>query len=74
MFKFTRKGPQVVLEIARFCFNYDGSSESEAQLVLNAIESYIEDRLKTTRQDFYDWGYKDGKAKRKKCDWIGGGW
>ena len=83
MFEFTRKGYQIQLKIEacipgaenwRFHFDHNGHDEPAAQLLLNAIESHMEKRLKATRQDFYNLGYKDGKTKQKRCDWIGGQW
>lgn len=48
--------------------------EPTAQLLVNAINEHMKKLLKHTRQEYYDNGYKDAKAKRKKADWIGGWW
>lgn len=83
MFKFKRQGKQIRLEILprisgaetwSFYFSREENDEPGAQLLLNAFETRMKEALKNTRQEFYDRGYKDGKAKRRKCDWIGGWW
>ena len=83
MIKFTRKGTRIRVEVAPnipgadtwvFYFDRNESSEPAAQLLVNAFNDKMEQTLKATRQEFYDQGYRDAKAKRKKCDWIRGWW
>lgn len=83
MFEFKRIGKEIRLTISpnisgaenwTYYFRREEPSEPAAQLLLNAFESEMKKRLKATRQKYYDMGYKDAKAKRRKCDWIGGWW
>ncbi len=83
MFEFKRLKNQIRLDINpnipgaenwSFYFRRESSDEPSAQLLLNAFENEMRKQLKTTRQKYYDAGYKDAKAKRKKCDWFGGWW
>lgn len=61
-------------EIWEYYFFFTEKDEPSAQLLLNQIQNHMQVSLKNTRQEYYDRGYKDAKAKRKKCDWISGWW
>mgnify|MGYP001569010560 CR=1 FL=1 len=53
-------------------FTNDCGNERYAGLAASALQSQLQDKMRTIRQEAYEDGYKDAKAKRKRKNLFSG--
>ncbi len=63
-------GTGVLRPISHFERTYD--DEDEAEVMMRRYDEQLFDALQAIRQDAYDQGWKDAKAKRGKRTWFRG--
>lgn len=83
MFQFDRKESECLLKVKisipgagdwTYTFSRHEEDVPDAQLTVNAMEDWMNEKLKAIREDSYNEGWKDAKAKKKKRDWFAGWW
>lgn len=81
MIRITRQNSSVVLKLGSiiqgagewtYTFSWNASGDDYAQLLVNQFNESLENRLKKIREDSYEQGWKDAKAKTRKQTWFGG--
>jgi hypothetical protein len=82
MISFSRKDAKVLIKIEHGIFWGDGyfefeinqSYEYQAELLKKALRDNLERHIKNIKEDSYNLGWKEAKAKSKKTTEFYGGW
>ncbi len=83
MIKFDRKDNTIYCYVSvaipgtqtwTYHFSWTSNDVPNAQLLCNALDDALTEKLKQIREDAYNKGWKDAKAKLRKSDWFGGWW
>lgn len=56
------------------CLYWDCTYDWYASLLVQKINATMSARLRSIREEAYEAGWKDAKAKKSKADWQGSGW
>lgn len=83
MIQFNRKDSRVQVKVSidiprsgnwTYTLDRTESDVPSAQLIVNRMDDVLSNKLKQIREDAYNAGWKDAKAKTKKQDWFAGYW
>lgn len=83
MISFERKDNQIFTKVKlaipgttewTYTCSFQENDVPTAQLVINAFEDALQEKLRQIRKKSYEQGWSDAKAKRKKCEWFGCWW
>lgn len=82
MIYFNRKGKIVHINVEHGIFgsseyfqrDLDFTQEYIAELVINALQENLNRHLISLKRKYYEQGWKDAKAKKRKQDSFWGGW
>lgn len=80
MIEFKREGTKVVITVEsgvmnyEFSFNHECNHDHFAVLMRDAYNKHMNEELRKVREQAYNKGWKDAKAKVKKETWFSGRW
>lgn len=82
MIQFTIDGKDLLVRIESelppkenvYLLRWNTADACYANLLGDHLRSKLNNKLRAIREEAYEQGWKDAKAKRKKKDWFSGWW